>query len=259
MKQYLYLLSLPLIFFTSCSRYYYKPNAVNTPLFTDGGQAHLAFCGSGGGTEDNDGGTAYFDVQGSYSPIKHLGIIANYSTYKFNADNPNPNSGNVDARAHLLEAGIGGYMPVGERKAKFVTELYVGGGGGKISSDVDMKIRRLFVQPGLGLHSPWVDASFALRISNVKFSDLNANGRSDDYLMQQDLISSDGRRIDKGSYTFYEPCFTVRGGYKFAKVQLQMVISDNVSSVPWNYNPVRFTAGFYLSIEDIVEMSRSKQ
>lgn len=256
MRFTLYLLLASAVFMTGCSRYYYKPNAVNAPLFTDGGQAHIAFCGSGGPTEDNDGGTTYFDIQGSYSPIKHLGFIANYSTYSFNADNPNPASGNVDARAHLIEAGVGGYIPVGQRKAKFVSELYVGGGGGRIESDVDMKVRRFFVQPGLGLHSPWVDASFAMRISNIKFEDFNSNGRTDDYLRQQDLIDESGRRFDRRSYTFFEPTITVRGGYKFAKIQLQMVLSQNVTSVQWNYNPVRFTAGFYLSIEDIIEMAK---
>ncbi len=36
------------LFLSSCTRYYYKPNAVNAPLFTDGGQAHVAVVGSVG-------------------------------------------------------------------------------------------------------------------------------------------------------------------------------------------------------------------
>src|SRR5260221_6385437 len=107
-----------LIFFacSSCSRYYYKPNAVNTPLFTEGGQAHLNLAGSFGGvSKEYDGNTSFFDVQGSVSPVNHLGIIANYSTYAYRADKPDAASGNVDANAHLLEAGIGGYYSKGKK------------------------------------------------------------------------------------------------------------------------------------------------
>ena len=244
---------------SSCSRYYYKPNAVNTPLFTDGGQAHLNAAASFGGVSDEyDGNTTFVDLQGSVSPVNHLGIIANYSTYSYRPESADPANGNVRAKAHLLEGGIGGYYAKG-KKFKMVVDGYVGYGGGNIQSDVDMKVNRFFVQPGIGVRSPWFDASFNLRISNVKYSDFNAKGRDLDYLHQQNLISSEGRRIDAGTYTFAEPSFTIRTGYKFAKVQLQMVLAQDVSNAAWNYNAARFSAGIYFSLEELFENANGKK
>lgn len=246
------------LFTTSCSRYYYKPNAVNAPLFTKGGQAHVNIAGSfgsGDGTTGDDA-TSFLDIQAAVSPINHLGIIVNYSTYKYTTLYPDYNSGNVDAFASLAEIGVGGYMAVGERKAKLVMDFYGGYGRGNINSDVDMDVNRIFLQPGIGMHSPWVDVSFNPRFSYVSYTNFNDNGRSVQYLQNQGLIDYQGRRIDSRTYTFFEPTITVRTGYKFAKVQFQAAFANAVSPVPWNYNGARFTIGFYLSIEDIIEMAK---
>lgn len=257
-KSLLFLFIIPFIALTSCTRYYYKPNGVNTPLFTDGGQAHIGLAGSTG-DGDGAGTTNFFDVQASVSPIRHLGIIGNYSTYAFNPDAPDPASGNVQARAQLIEGGVGGYYALGNRKVKMVVDLYGGGGTGSIRSDVDMDVTRLFLQPGIGMHSPWVDAAFNMRFSRIMYRNLDDNGRGNNYLISHQLmdIYNNNRRIDQGGYSFFEPTFTVRAGYKFAKAQFQMVISHPVNYVPWHYNGARFTAGFYLSIEDIIELART--
>lgn len=240
---------------SSCSRYYYKPNAVNAPLFTDGGQAHLVVAGSVGSNSDidydNDGTRYVFDLQGSYSPVKHLGLITNYSTYRYTPDNPDFSRGIVDGKAHLLEFGIGGYYAKGNR-FKMVADCYAGYGFGKINSDVDLRIQRFFLQPGIGVRSSAFEAAFNLRMVSVKYNNLDAKGRSDDYLLQQSLIKTGGRRIDNTSYFFAEPSFTVRTGYKFIKAQFQMVLSQEMTSVPWEYSPYRLTVGLYFSLEDAI-------
>lgn len=251
--------SLILIGSSSCTRYYYKPNGVNAPLFTDGGQAHLNIGGSVGsqnGLDDDysseyDGTRYTFDIQASYSPVKHLGIIANYSTYGYTPDNPNIASGNVDGKAHLLEFGAGGYYTKG-RRFKLVTDLYAGYGFGQITSDVDMRINRIFLQPGIGMRSPGFDAVFNLRIVGVKYSHFDPRGRDQDYLISQKLMNTSGRRIDNTNYAFVEPSFTIRGGYKFIKAQIQTVFAQEMTSVPWEYSPYRYTVGLYFSLEDAI-------
>lgn len=244
---------IALLSLSSCSRYYYKPNAVNTPLFTDGMQGHLAVAGSIGGDGDDGDRTTFADVQGSFSPVKHLGIIANYSTWNYS---PARSTG-TPARAQLLEGGLGGYMPMGKRKVKMVTELYAGYGAGQLKSDVDLDVQRFFIQPAIGMRSPWVDASFALRWAFVNYANLDDNGRGYAYLQQQQLVDMYGnRRIDQGTFTFLEPSFTVRGGYKFLKVQLQLVTAMPVSAIAWNHDPVRFTVGLQFSAEDLADMIR---
>ena len=244
---------------SSCSRYYYRPNAVNTPLLTDAGQAHLNIAGSIGSTTDDfeDDGTSYlFDLQASVSPIKHLGIIANYSTYKYTPDNPDAINGNVDGKAHLLEFGVGGYYAKGN-KFKMVVDCYAGYGGGQIRSDVDMRINRFFIQPGIWVRAPFFDAAFNLRLVSAKYSSFDGKGMSYDYLLSQGLINDNGqRRIDNTRYAFAEPSFTVRTGYKFLKAQLQMVFAQEISSVPWDYHPSRYTAGVYFSLEEAIAEAR---
>lgn len=201
-------------------------------------------------------GTRYvFDLQGSISPIKHLGIIANYSTVKYVPDNPDYGSGNVDAKAQFFEFGAGGYFAKG-KKFKMVMDCYAGYGFGQINSDIDIRLHRLFLQPGIGVRSPAFDAAFNLRLVNVRYNSLDTKGRSDDYLLQQNLINTGGRRIDNTNYGFVEPSFTIRTGYQFIKVQLQMVFSEEMTSVPWDYSPYRYTVGLYFSLEDAIAAAK---
>lgn len=252
-------ITLSALFITSCSRYYYKPNAVNAPLFTDGGQAHFNFAGSLGSGDDNtsDESTSFFDIQAAVSPIKHLGLIGNYSTYHYNTLNPDFSVGRVNARAYLLEGGIGGYYAVGENKVKFVIDMYAGGGSGKLSSDVDMNVSRLFLQPGIGITSPWFDFSFNPRVTRVYYSNLDANGHDVQYLQDRGLVDYYGVSITDGGHTFFEPSFTVRTGYKFAKVQFQGAFATPTTVKPWNHNGARFTIGFYFNIEDMIDLAKN--
>jgi hypothetical protein len=244
-----------------CNRYYYRPNAVNAPLFTGGGQAHLAAGGivSGDNSSNSNGNksswnSTFFDLQASASPINHLAVLLDYSTYRYSTSNPDAD-GNVNASAHLLEGAIGGYYAKG-RKFKLVTDLFVGYGAGPIRSDVNMNVSRLFIQPGIGVHSPFLDAGFNLRISSVNYYRFDANGHDDAYLQDHSLIDGGGTRIDGRTYTFAEPSFTLRTGYRFVKLQMQAVLAQNLNIVPWHYNAFMYTVGLYFSLEDLWKSQR---
>jgi len=262
MKKLFILLSGIGLLCTGCNRYYYKPNAVNAPLFTGANQLHIAGDGMISNSENNtDGGNSYFfDVQAAYSPINHLGIIANYSTWAFRPTNLDFSTGNVDANAHLAEIGIGGYVTSGQGKAKFVADLYAGGGAGLLKSDVDMKARRFFIQPGIGMRHPAVDLAFNMRISSIKYYDFDDNGRGMNYLLDHNLYDPNRKeRMDENNYLFWEPSFTVRSGYKFIKAQFQWALAADISNVRWNYNGSRFTFGLYFSLEDALDLAKKSK
>src|SRR5690606_30787236 len=147
---------------SGCSRYYYKPNAVNAPLFTGGNQFHIAGAGMitseaySNTNKSYEGNLYFFDLQAAYSPINHLGIIGNYSTCAYRAHAPRPTAGQVDADGHLAEIGVGGSVTKGNGKSKLIVDIYAGGGGGKLASDIDMNVRKLFIQPGIGMRHPAV-------------------------------------------------------------------------------------------------------
>ncbi|HTN47566.1 MAG TPA: hypothetical protein VL098_14540 [Flavipsychrobacter sp.] len=248
---------------SSCSRYYYKPNAVNAPLLTDKNQFHIAGAGSISSITDDDnsegGNFSFFDVQASYSPVKHLGIIANYSTWAFRADNIDFSKGNVDADAHLAEIGLGTYMASGQGRTKFVADIYAGGGAGSLKSDVDMRARRLFIQPGVGFRHPAVEVGFNMRFSNIKYFDLDDHGRGTAYLTTQNLFDVQrNERIDDRSYFFLEPALTLRTGYKFIKAQFNWTLATELSNVRWNYSESRFTVGLQFNLEEALQLAGEK-
>lgn len=252
-KNLLPLLYVVTLMSSGCVRYYYKPNAVNTPLLTEKNQLQAAVAGSSSNNDANanKGRSTLVDVQAAWSPLKHVGVIANYSHFSFRPETPDFIHGNQEARAHVLEAGAGGYYALGRHKVKMVTELYLGGGGGSIRSDVNMRFYRLFVQGSIGMRTPWADIAFSPRISRVRYTDFDDGGHDMYYLWQQELTTQDGDRIDKHTYYFFEPCFTLRAGYKYAKVQVQCALADKISDVRWNYSVAWFTAGLYLGIDDL--------
>ena len=233
----------------SCNRYYYKPNGVNAPLFTEAKQAHLA----ASATPDR----AFTDVQVAYSPINHLGIIGNFSTFSYKASDADVSSGNVDAKAHLAELGAGYYYATG-KKVKLIYDVYAGAGGGAMKSDVNMNFIRAFVQPGAGIRTPWFEMSLNYRCSAIRYYDLNTNGHDITYLQQHNLVYGN-RRIDNTDYLFAEPAITFRGGYKFIKVQTQYVIANPISNVPWQYYNTLINFGLSFELEDLLDAINPKK
>ena len=251
MKMRLCILPLVLCCLCSCSRYYYKPNGVNAPLLTNANEAHFS--------ANVSGDLAFTDMQASYSPINHLGVIGNFSTYSYKATDADVSSGNVDARAHLAEMGAGYYYAT-KGDIKIVGEIYGGAGGGKLQSDVNMNFFRSFIQPGFGIRTPFFEFSINCRIADIRYSNLNANGHDSTYLAQQNLIYGSNKSITNTNYIFAEPAITFRGGYKFIMVQSQYVISNAISHVPWNYNGGLINVGLSFQLEDLLQViNHSKQ
>jgi len=215
------------------------------------GEAHL----SANATSDG----SFTNTQASYSPVNHLGIIGGYSTYSYKATDADVSSGNVNAAAHLAELGAGYYCVRKVGKIKFVGDIYGGAGGGKLQSDVDMNFVRSFIQPGIGLRTAYFELSFSYRFTDIKYYNLNANGHDSGYLAQQNLVYGNGRTITNTSYVFAEPAITLRGGYKFIKIQTQLVTIHPVSYVPWQYNNSQFNIGLTFELEDLVTIFRDRR
>jgi hypothetical protein len=246
-----------------CARYYYQPNTVNAPLLSDKNQLHIAgTIGGGEETYDNrSGNRLLMDIQGAFSPVRHLGIMANYSTWNYWADRIDVPAGHVDAHASLGEIGVGTYFTRGNKdRAQFVGEIYAGFGKGNLESDVDLKVNKFFIQPGLGLRHKVIDAAFHLRYSMINYYDLNSNGRNMQYLIDHNLFDPyRNEGIEDGLKVFIEPSFTLRTGYKFLRFQMNWTLSAPISHVPWNHNGSRFSFGIYFSLEEALDLSRKQK
>ena len=143
------------------------------------------------------------------------------------------------------------------KKVKVVCDIYGGAGGGALKSDVNMHFFRPFIQPGAGLRTPYFDVAINYRFSAIRYSQLDANGHDAGYLEQHNLVNGDRSITDKG-YVFGEPSITVRGGYKFLKLQMQLVTSHAISDVPWRYNNSQLTVGIHFALEDLLAIINPK-
>jgi len=229
MKTLYFITCLFMLCLCSCTRYYYCPNAMNVPLLSKEKQARVVVST---GASDEVNNTNY---QLAYSPLQHLGIMANYTSYK----------GESKASASLREFGAGYYYSDGG-KAKLVLDVYGGFGGGYFHSDVNMNFQRFFVQPGIGLRTKYFDMAFNIRVCAIKYTQFDANGQSLDYLEQQHLIDADGIRIDSKAHTFIESAFTLRGGSKHIKLQVQFLGVNAVGYIPWKYESGLTSVGIYV-------------
>ncbi len=239
-----------LVLSSSCSRYYYQANAVNTPMLGKKNDANVTVAG------DWSSEALTLNFQAAYSPVEYLGIIGGFSNYSYGAPTPDPLSGDVDVYATLLEGGVGGYYPVftNGRGLEVIVDTYVGYGGGRFDSDVRMNFNRLFIQPGIGLSTPYFDAAFSPRIVGMRYTDFDANGRDEAYIQERHLSD-----ITSGRHYFFEPTLTLRGGYKFVKLQTQLVLSTPMKNVAWHYNESVLNVGLYFSIDDLLTHIRSRK
>ena len=233
----------------SCSRYYYRPTGVSAPLLTSKGDVH----GSFSHISDDDGvNCSYLEL--AYSPVKHLGLSAGYNSFNHVVGSPDYSSGNVSAQGHMTDVAAGYYYAMGH-KIKLVGDIYGGYSGGRISSDVTMNIHRWYLMPGIGVTSKCVELAYNFRLSGVSFSNFDANGYDDYYLASQNLINN-GRRIDQGSYLFGDQSLTLRGGYKWVKIQFQSVATNAISGVPWNYKKTSFNIGLSCTIHKLLRKQK---
>ena len=205
---------------------------------------------------NTSGDLNFTDMQASYSPINHLGIIGNFSTYTYKVTGEDLASGNVSAHAHLAELGAGYYYATkgNAKNVKIVFDAYGGAGGGTLLSDVNMNFFRSFIQPGAGIRTPYFEFSINCRIADIKYYNLNTNGHDSAYLAQQNLLYGHNKSITNTNYLFAEPAITMRGGYKFIKIQSQYVISNAISHVPWNYNGGLINIGLSFELEDLLKI-----
>lgn len=203
----------------SCSHYYYVPNVQNVPLFREKNEYRISGIYAGGNE------TTCAEVQAAYSVTGKIGIMADFMTAK---------GGNVSennwGKGNYFEGAIGYYKPLGKSG---VFEIYGGLGGstqhheytilnyngGAISNsyggEADLSFLKAFVQPSIGLTSKTFDIAVSTRISRVSFTNIDNS-----IYENPDLYTRVNTLSDK-SHLFFEPCATVRGGWKYVKVQLQ--------------------------------------
>ncbi len=221
--------------FSSCSTTMYTTNAVNVPLLKDKGEVKINL------TQN--------DLQAAVAVSEHVGIIANGFYKNYEADNNYKHSG------ALGEAGIGYLI----NREKLMVETYIGGGLGKVQkqqqytnssnneymANFSANAAKAFVQSNFGLRSKYFDVALTPRFSFVKYANFAQSNYSNDQL-KDDYLNND--RLTNPLFVFAEPAITVRGGYKFIKLQAQYGVTINLTGQPIRQTPDFASLGLVIDI-----------
>lgn len=239
-EQRLLLLFFISVLLSSCNHNYYIPNSQNVPIFKDKNEARLSVS-SGGAVNMN---TA--EVQAAYSLPFNIAVMGSFMYTE------GGNEQELDyGYGRYFEGAIGYYKPVTKNG---VVEFYAGygsssqyhhyAGDGDYHGKASLFFDKVFIQPSFGLYFKYFDLALSARFSGLYFNKIN-NGIFDDSYDYDDvdLISR-----NKTSYLF-EPAITIRGGWKYVKIQFQYVVSKNLTNSELKFERTNTSFGIYFSID----------
>ena len=225
MKSSLVFALLAGLILSSCTHYYYVPNMLNVPLFKDKLELHAS--GNLGSGESSSS----TEIQTAFSFTNNVGITLNQMSVKYN-DNSELNT----VKAGYFEGGLGYFRRFGGI-GEF--EIFGGYGGGSQehtygrsffdlwtftstrtkTGSSSLKFSKLYLQPSVGISLKNLDLAFSMRFSKLSFKNIdNRINKTLDEIEFKHLND-----IVEGTYYYFiEPSFTLRGGIKNVKLQLQI-------------------------------------
>jgi hypothetical protein len=133
-------------------------------------------------------------------------------------------------------------------------EVSAGGGFGSFHHEItpmggmtrtaDDDATKVFIMPTLGVTTTYFDVAGSVRMVGVSYGTVSASAN---YTMQQ---LSDDKFADLSGkmWLFAEPVITLRGGYKWIKLQLDIGKSFKLSSGDLNYNSGMFTIALNVDV-----------
>lgn len=168
---------------------FYTPNTMQVPVLTGAHEGTISGGISKGG--DHTG----LETQAIYSPLPHLGLMANYfnvtsKTQVLTEFSSSFFESTCTSKASFVEAGVGGYYAVGPSK-EYLLSFFAGFGSGKMKNSYsappdpvntdpyvsDWRYQRWFAQPSLSLKYRRFQVGTGLRLVWVSFLDGNINSR----------------------------------------------------------------------------------
>lgn len=237
--------------FCSCSHYYYVPNVQNVPLFRE--KNEYRFSGAYGlGTE-----TSCMELQGAYSVTRNLGVMSNFM-YAKGIDNHEDSW----AKGTYLDAAIGYYKPL---QKSGVFEIYGGVGGSTqhhqyrnknfdssnpadnnpSAGTSDVSFIKIFVQPSIGMTFNGFEFAFSTRFNRLTF---NKTGNHIDKLLNEHEFDKLNTTAQTKNFLFFEPALTIRGGWKYLKVQLQGATASYLNNEHYHFDQYHISIGLNVAI-----------
>ncbi|KAA0990684.1 hypothetical protein [Dyadobacter aurulentus] len=209
------LLFLPALVLYSC-RTVYAPNAVNAPLLQEKGEFKAA--------------VATNNLQLAAGVTEHVGIMVNGFLNSYTSDDKSFKNNGKGA-----EVGIGYF---GHTEQRISYEAYAGAGLYNVrmresnnTKTFDTDAVKYFIQPSVGWVTQYFDVALTPRFTMVKYKSPELTGYS-----PQEISGNYFNVLDQKMHAFFEPALTVRGGYRFVKLQLQYGHSFKMTKNNINYD-----------------------
>jgi hypothetical protein len=216
----------------------YAPNIASTPLLRERGEVRA--------TVDPR------NLQLAVAVTSHVGVMAN--GYHRSEDNePKPDEEKQHGEGDFVELGVGGFAPLPSLHPWLQLETYAGAGVGTVRHDLtppggatrrfEAEGTRVFVMPTLGITRRFWDAAVSTRFVALRYHDLSSRNYTDEQL------DADGfAGIDERTWVFVEPSVTLRAGYQWIKLQLQVGKSYKLNSADLHHDSGMITLGLNLDL-----------
>lgn len=234
-------LNLALLFITllavCCSPIYYSPNSHNVPLLRTKGDVRVGLHGN----------ATRLEASTAFAVDDNVGLTLDGGIF-FPADDEQGDGG----KGQFIQAGGGYFRPLNER---LVFETYGIIGYGKVENHfpstldsfaqttgiVETNLLRFGIQPSIGFTSRYFDAAFSTRLCGLSY--FNTGGS---------LVFANTDQVayleEQNTQFLIEPALTLRGGYDYLKVQLQIGRSFNLSNPDFRQDEGHVTIGLIYSL-----------
>jgi len=242
------------LIFEGCAHFYYLPSNPNVPLFTEKNEFHGSI--SMGGSAISSG----IDAQAAIALTDHFAVMTNYMSSKYSSNDPDDKN---LTKINYFEGAAGYFKPLNRF---WVFEVY--GGLGSCSQHheyyaypnytyrgkADLTFVKLFLQPSLGVTFNAFDIALSSSFSRLNFNKINNSiDQNSIYYSELDMIASNRKSF------LFEPAITLRGGWKFVKIQFQYLLSFNLTNDDLMFEPGKVSFGIYISFSKKYRNDRSEK
>lgn len=229
---------------SSCSHTYYAPAVQHVPLFHEKNDKDIALYVGGADL------IPFVGVQGAYALTDYLGLMGGYtnisveSSIEEGGQKQNLGSG----VGNHFDLALGYYKPLMDNQLIF--EIYAGAehlsqkhkyynvmsnGGNTIRhlSKSQLSSFKYYVQPAIGFTHKYFDVAISSRVGWLNFYNvdvIDGNRMSDDDFLKLNFLAN-----DYNNAFMLEPALTVRGGWKYVKIQAQYSYSFNLLNTNEKY------------------------
>lgn len=109
--------------------------------------------------------------------------------------------------------------------------------------NADMTFLKLFLQPSLGVTFNSFDIALSSGFSRLNFTKINNSvDQNSSYYSDLDMITRNRKSF------LFEPAITLRGGWKFVKMQFQYLHSFNLTNEEMMFEHAKVSLGIYISL-----------